>query len=97
MSTCGVFHSIGSDLTRTRGRSEAHQNGSIRSEQTVSRARDHGNTPTSRAKVSLSGHELHALFFLAEIFSYIKHFFIANVFLYLAMTLKLSDMLVMVV
>ncbi|KAF5952818.1 hypothetical protein HYC85_010762 [Camellia sinensis] len=50
MSTCGVFHSIGSDLTRTRGRSEAHQNGSIRSEQTVSRARDHGNTPTSRAE-----------------------------------------------
>ncbi|CAL5360730.1 unnamed protein product [Camellia sinensis] len=50
MSTCGVFHSIGSDLTRTRGRFEAHQNGSIRSEQTVSRARDHGNTPTSRAE-----------------------------------------------
>ncbi|KAF5960796.1 hypothetical protein HYC85_002005 [Camellia sinensis] len=50
MSTCGVFHSIGLDLTRTRGRSEAHQNGSIRSEQTVSRAMDHGNTPTSRAE-----------------------------------------------
>ncbi|KAI8526848.1 hypothetical protein RHMOL_Rhmol12G0029100 [Rhododendron molle] len=48
MSTCGALHSIGSDLTRTRGRSEAHQNGSIRSEQTVTRG--HGNTPTSRAE-----------------------------------------------
>ncbi|KAL9273986.1 Meiosis-specific protein ASY1-like protein, partial [Drosera capensis] len=27
-STCGGLHSIGSDLTRTRSRSEAHQNGS---------------------------------------------------------------------
>ncbi|XP_058194657.1 meiosis-specific protein ASY1 [Rhododendron vialii] len=48
MSTCGALHSIGSDLTRTRGRSKAHQNGSIRSEQTVTRG--HGNTPTSRAE-----------------------------------------------
>ncbi|GFY99977.1 DNA-binding HORMA family protein [Actinidia rufa] len=48
MSTCGVLHSIGSDLTRTRGRSETHQNGSIRSEQTVTRA--NGNTPMSRAE-----------------------------------------------
>ncbi|PSR84765.1 HORMA domain-containing protein [Actinidia chinensis var. chinensis] len=48
MSTCGVLQSIGSDLTRTRGRSEAHQNGSIRSEQTASRT--HGNTPISRAE-----------------------------------------------
>ncbi|XP_044490651.1 meiosis-specific protein ASY1 isoform X2 [Mangifera indica] len=50
MSTCGVLHSIGSDLTRTRGRSEIQQNGSIRSEQTTSKARDLGNTPTSRAE-----------------------------------------------
>ncbi|KAL6984340.1 HORMA domain [Sarracenia purpurea var. burkii] len=42
MSTCGVFQSIGSDLTRTRGRSETHQNGAI-SEQ-------NGNTPVSRAE-----------------------------------------------
>lgn len=53
MSTCGVLHSIGSDLTRTRGRSEIQQNGSIRSEQTTSKARDLGNTPTSRAEVGV--------------------------------------------
>ncbi|KAK2636789.1 hypothetical protein Ddye_031581 [Dipteronia dyeriana] len=46
-STCGALHSIGSDLTRTRGRSNIHQNGSIRSEQTITKA---GNTPTSRAE-----------------------------------------------
>ncbi|KAI8005683.1 Meiosis-specific protein ASY1 [Camellia lanceoleosa] len=45
MSTCGMLHSIGSDLTSTRGRSETHQNGSLRSEQNGSRARDHGNAP----------------------------------------------------
>ncbi|KAJ4710847.1 HORMA domain-containing protein 1 [Melia azedarach] len=50
MSTCGVLHSIGSDLTRTRGRSDIHQNGSIRSEQTISKAKELGNTPTSRAE-----------------------------------------------
>ncbi|XP_057484872.1 meiosis-specific protein ASY1-like [Actinidia eriantha] len=48
MSTCGVLQSIGSDLTHTRGRSEAHQNGSIRSEQTASRT--YGNTPIGRAE-----------------------------------------------
>ncbi|KAL2455874.1 DNA-binding HORMA family protein [Forsythia ovata] len=50
LSTCGGLHSIGSDLTRTRGRSDGLQNESIRSEQTVSRKREHGNTPTSRAE-----------------------------------------------
>ncbi|XP_022874812.1 meiosis-specific protein ASY1-like [Olea europaea var. sylvestris] len=50
LSTCGVLHSIGSDLTRTRGRPDGLQNDSIRSEQTVSRKRELGNTPTSRAK-----------------------------------------------
>ncbi|XP_059633539.1 meiosis-specific protein ASY1 [Cornus florida] len=50
LSTCGAFHSIGSDLTRTKGRSDAHQNGSMRSEQTVSKTREHGNTPMSRAE-----------------------------------------------
>ncbi|KAI7997924.1 Meiosis-specific protein ASY1 [Camellia lanceoleosa] len=50
MSTCGMLHSIGSDLTSTRGGSETHQNGSLRSEQNGSRARDHGNAPTSRAE-----------------------------------------------
>ncbi|OVA17498.1 DNA-binding HORMA [Macleaya cordata] len=50
MSTCGGLHSIGSDLTRTRGRSDTHQNGSIRSEQTTSKNRELGNTPISRAE-----------------------------------------------
>lgn len=50
MSTCGVLHSIGSDLTRTRGRAEALQNGSIRSEQAISKTREQGNTPISRAQ-----------------------------------------------
>ncbi|XVF02754.1 hypothetical protein REPUB_Repub04eG0201100 [Reevesia pubescens] len=50
MSTCGVLQSIGSDLTRMRGRSDINQNGSIRSEQTISKTRDHGNTPISRAE-----------------------------------------------
>ncbi|OMO88168.1 hypothetical protein COLO4_20398 [Corchorus olitorius] len=50
LSTCGVLHSIGSDLTRTRGRSDINQNGSIRSEQTISKGRDHGNTPMSKAE-----------------------------------------------
>ncbi|KAH7660643.1 The spindle assembly checkpoint protein mad2 protein, partial [Dioscorea alata] len=43
VSTCGAFHSIGSDLTRTRGRSETYQNGSVRSGQTA-------HTPTSNAE-----------------------------------------------
>ncbi|KAK8655583.1 hypothetical protein V6N13_108157 [Hibiscus sabdariffa] len=42
MSTCGALHSIGSDLTRMRGRSDMNQ-----SEQTVSKTRDSGNTPIS--------------------------------------------------
>ncbi|CAL5421123.1 unnamed protein product [Camellia sinensis] len=50
MSTCGMLHSIGSDLTSTRGGSETHQNGSLRSEQNGSRAREQGNAPTSRAE-----------------------------------------------
>ncbi|XVE85318.1 hypothetical protein DITRI_Ditri17bG0082100 [Diplodiscus trichospermus] len=50
MSTCGVVQSIGSDLTRMKGRSDINQNGSIRSEQTISKTRDNGNTPISRAE-----------------------------------------------
>ncbi|KAJ7004678.1 meiosis-specific protein ASY1-like isoform X2 [Populus alba x Populus x berolinensis] len=49
-STCGVLHSIGSDLTRMVIRSEMNQNGSARCEQTISKTGDHGNTPTSRAE-----------------------------------------------
>ncbi|XP_021294471.1 meiosis-specific protein ASY1 isoform X2 [Herrania umbratica] len=55
MSTCGVLHSIGSDLTRMRGRSEINQNGSIRSEQTISKTRENGSTPISRAQPIASG------------------------------------------
>ncbi|XP_043724246.1 meiosis-specific protein ASY1 [Telopea speciosissima] len=46
MSTCGGLRSIGSDLTRTRGRSDTHQNSSIRGDQEVG---EHGNTPMSKA------------------------------------------------
>ncbi|KAH9772600.1 Meiosis-specific protein ASY1 [Citrus sinensis] len=48
MSTCGLLHSVGSDVTRTKGRSDIHQSGSFRSEQAISKAKV-GNTPTSRA------------------------------------------------
>lgn len=55
ISTCGGLHSIGSDLTRMRVRSDVHQTvGSIRSEQTISKRKEGGNTPTSRAGVSAS-------------------------------------------
>ncbi|XP_039139405.1 meiosis-specific protein PAIR2-like isoform X3 [Dioscorea cayenensis subsp. rotundata] len=43
VSTCGVLHSIGSDLTRSKGQSETYQNGSVRSGQTA-------HTPTSNAE-----------------------------------------------
>nr|XP_027086387.1 meiosis-specific protein ASY1-like [Coffea arabica] len=55
LSTCGGLHSIGSDLTRTRGRSDGYENGSIRSEHTVSKRKEHGNTPMSRAEPVASG------------------------------------------
>uniref|UniRef100_A0A1D1ZJZ6 HORMA domain-containing protein 1 n=1 Tax=Anthurium amnicola TaxID=1678845 RepID=A0A1D1ZJZ6_9ARAE len=48
-STCGILHSVGSELTRTRGRSETLQNGSIRTGQaTHTRTQDQGNTPVSK-------------------------------------------------
>ncbi|OWM89762.1 hypothetical protein CDL15_Pgr024510 [Punica granatum] len=50
MSTCGALHSIGSDLTRMRVRSDVNPNISIQSEQTISRTNGRENTPTSRAK-----------------------------------------------
>ncbi|XP_024989769.1 meiosis-specific protein ASY1, partial [Cynara cardunculus var. scolymus] len=50
-STFGALHSIGSDLTRTRGRSDLHQNGSNTSDPTVSKLRENGhNTPTSNTQ-----------------------------------------------
>ncbi|KAL8037940.1 hypothetical protein ABFS82_11G071200 [Erythranthe guttata] len=55
LSTCGGLHSIGSDITRTRGRSDAYINGSTRTEQGVTKKREHGgNTPTSRAEPATS-------------------------------------------
>lgn len=44
VSTCGGIHSIGSDFTRTKERSGMQPNGSVLSEQTISKA---GNTPIS--------------------------------------------------
>lgn len=52
MSTCGILHSIGSDLTRMKVRSNLNLNGSIQSEQTVSGLKGNENTPISRAKVN---------------------------------------------
>ncbi|XP_058099742.1 meiosis-specific protein ASY1 [Magnolia sinica] len=55
MSTCGGIQSIGSDITRTRGRSNALQNGSVRSEQTTcAKTKEQGNTPTSMAEPAAS-------------------------------------------
>ncbi|KAL1216451.1 Meiosis-specific protein ASY1 [Cardamine amara subsp. amara] len=49
VSTCGGIHSIGSDFTRTKGRSGGmQQNGSVLSEQTISKAGN--NTPISTTK-----------------------------------------------
>lgn len=56
-STCGFLHSIGSDLTRMKIRLEVNQNGSTRSEQTISKTRNHGNTPTSGAEPVASSRE----------------------------------------
>ncbi|KAK4377025.1 hypothetical protein RND71_003321 [Anisodus tanguticus] len=50
LSTCGALHSIGSDLTRTRGKSDAYRNGSSPSDQTVSKRKENENTPSSKAE-----------------------------------------------
>lgn len=52
ISTCGVLHSIGSDLTRMKVLSDTNLNGSTRSEQTITKRKELGNTPTSRVEVS---------------------------------------------
>ncbi|XP_073140804.1 meiosis-specific protein ASY1 [Henckelia pumila] len=54
LSTCGGLHSIGSDVTRTRGRSDACQNGLSRIESGTTRRREHANTPTSRIEPATS-------------------------------------------
>ncbi|XP_055802661.1 meiosis-specific protein ASY1-like [Solanum dulcamara] len=51
LSTCGALHSIGSDLTRTIGKSDAaYWNGSFMSDLTVSKRKEHENTPLSKAE-----------------------------------------------
>ncbi|XP_060970804.1 meiosis-specific protein ASY1 isoform X1 [Cannabis sativa] len=54
ISTCGLLHSIGSDLTRMKVRSDTNQNDSTRSEQTISKGKEPGNTPLSRAEAMAS-------------------------------------------
>ncbi|KAF7813606.1 meiosis-specific protein ASY1 [Senna tora] len=51
-STCGALHSIGSDLTRMKVRSDIREADSTRSGHTMSKAREPGNTPTSRPVAS---------------------------------------------
>ncbi|XP_071716216.1 meiosis-specific protein ASY1-like [Rutidosis leptorrhynchoides] len=54
-STIGAVHSIGSDLTRTKGVSELHQNGSDTSKATMSKLKVDGhNTPTSKPQTIAS-------------------------------------------
>ncbi|KAL3835691.1 hypothetical protein ACJIZ3_010427 [Penstemon smallii] len=54
LSTCGGLHSIGSDITRTRGKSDLYLNNSTRSEHDLAGKKEHGgNTPTSRAELNL--------------------------------------------
>ncbi|KAH0672398.1 hypothetical protein KY290_026596 [Solanum tuberosum] len=50
LSTCGAVHSIGSDLTRTRGKCDAYGNRSVMSDQTVSKRKEHEKTPSSNAE-----------------------------------------------
>ncbi|KAI3816731.1 hypothetical protein L1987_16435 [Smallanthus sonchifolius] len=51
-STLGGLHSIGSDLTNTKGRSDLHQHGPNISDTIMSRLRENGhNTPTSNTQV----------------------------------------------
>ncbi|KAG6383602.1 hypothetical protein SASPL_156637 [Salvia splendens] len=51
LSTCGGLHSIGSDITRTRGRSDANMNDSTGLGRKMGRS---GSTPTSRAEPAAS-------------------------------------------
>ncbi|KAL6217465.1 hypothetical protein ACLB2K_010682 [Fragaria x ananassa] len=53
-STCGVLHSIGSDLTRMKIRADSNECSPTRTEQTTSMRKEHGNTPTSRAHPQIS-------------------------------------------
>ncbi|CAA7058444.1 unnamed protein product [Microthlaspi erraticum] len=59
VSTCGGIHSIGSDFTRTKGRSGMQQNSSVLSEQTISKANN--NTPTSTKAQPVASRESFAV------------------------------------
>ncbi|CAL0328621.1 unnamed protein product [Lupinus luteus] len=48
LSTYGALHSIGSDLTRMKVTSETNYTDSMKSGQKVLKAKDNGNTPTSK-------------------------------------------------
>lgn len=52
LSTCGALHSFGSDFSGTRGKSDACQNGSVRSDKTISKRKEGEGTPMSMAEVS---------------------------------------------
>ncbi|MED6121571.1 HORMA domain-containing protein [Stylosanthes scabra] len=54
VSTCGVLHSIGSDLTRMKVTSDTNGNDSFRSELNILKAKEPGNTPTSRVDQACS-------------------------------------------
>ncbi|KAF3779029.1 hypothetical protein EJ110_NYTH42348 [Nymphaea thermarum] len=57
-STYGGFHSIGSELTRTRGRSDMLKNASFHSDQTSgAEMRADPRTPTSMAVVPMASRE----------------------------------------
>uniref|UniRef100_A0A1J3HDK5 HORMA domain-containing protein 1 n=1 Tax=Noccaea caerulescens TaxID=107243 RepID=A0A1J3HDK5_NOCCA len=58
VSTCGGIHSIGSDFTRTKGRSGMQHNSSVLSEQTISKA---NNTPTSNKAQPVASRESFAV------------------------------------
>ncbi|KAK9934507.1 hypothetical protein M0R45_021648 [Rubus argutus] len=58
-STCGVLHSIGSDFTRMRIRANSNEQSPMRSEQTTSKTKEHGNTPTSRVQQEFQERVLH--------------------------------------
>ncbi|KAE9617359.1 putative HORMA domain, winged helix-turn-helix DNA-binding domain-containing protein [Lupinus albus] len=51
-STCGVLHSIGSDLTRMKVTSETNYTDSMKSGQKLFKAKHTGNTPTSKPVAS---------------------------------------------
>lgn len=50
LSTCGVLHSFGSDFSGTRAKSDACQNGSDRSDKTISKRKEGEETPMSMAE-----------------------------------------------